>query len=65
MHIVKCQPDSIIANRIDLDDRHTGLAANTGFLVRTVALHFSAGAFNAQILGGQLMFFAIIKCYIQ
>ena len=65
MHVVKGQPDSIISHRIDLDDCHTGLAANTGFLVRAVALHLRTGAFNAQIFGRQLVFFASIKRNIQ
>ena len=51
MHVVEGQAHGIIAHRVYLDDCHTGLAANTDFLVRTVALYFRAGAFDAQILG--------------
>src|SRR5450631_373890 len=61
MHVVEPQADGIIADGVDLHDRHGALAPHRLALVRRMALDFRARAENAQELGGKFVGLAIVE----
>src|ERR1700674_2303691 len=54
MQVVERQAHGVIADRVDLQDRHIALAGNGLALVRRVALNFGARTVNAQEFGREL-----------
>src|SRR5215470_4847535 len=61
VHVVEGEPRGVIADRVDLEDRDLALARYGLALVRRMALHLGARAFDAQVFGRQRKAFAALE----
>src|SRR5262249_9553676 len=61
MHVVESEPHRVIADRIDLENGDVLLARDGLSLVRGMALHLRARAFDAQIFGAEVERLAVVE----
>src|SRR5215471_4578003 len=61
MHVVEYESHRVIADRIDLENGDVLLARDGLALVRGMALHLRARAFDAQIFGAQVERLAVVE----
>src|SRR5579875_650346 len=65
MHIVEYEPHGISTHGLNSRDHAVALAPNGQALFRAVALDFSAGAHDPQILGAEIVARAILEADAQ
>src|SRR6266853_2001868 len=61
MHVVEHQPNCIVADRLDFEDRDVALAGDRLALVRGMSLDFGARAVDAQEFGRKFERFACVE----
>src|ERR1700685_4759820 len=61
VHVVKCQPHRVIADRMHFEDLHRLLAADGAPLARRMALYLGARAAHPQIFSSKIKTLAAVE----